>query len=490
VKFRFQNPFPTIFFALFLCFLISSGAFADDGVFTLWPLVDYRYSSEAEFYSWKFLGPLIKYEKNGVIRQRAFRPFYYRTDNTEKDSYIREVLYPISKKKSTPSDESFHTLNLLNNYKIFSENDEKDVEYHTFTLFPLIFYGNDQDDGSYFAFFPLGGKVKNRFQRDEINFFLFPLYGKTERDGTTIRNYLWPIYADIEGENESGTKVWPLWGASEKTGVYKKQFFLWPFFFNYDLKLDTESPEKMRAFFPFWVRSTSPKESSTYVLWPFFSHVRNEEKGYEEWNYPWPLFRTTRGEYKQSKKYLPFYADEKTGDYRKRWFLWPVYKIEEVSSSDYQRRRDRILFFLFSNMEEKHQFEPVRNKKRIAFWPFFTYEKKRGVSDFFFLSLAEPFFPENEAIGRIWGPLWRVYQHRYDENRDVEVSSFLWNLYWKERHRKDLAWELFPLVRYQREDGHTDLKLLKGLLRYRSTSEKKSLSFFFLPWGINWNNIP
>jgi len=486
VTFRLQK----VLLPLLLVLLVTGEAAearAGDGVFTLWPLVDYRYSPENDFYSWKFFGPLLKYEENRAVRQRAFRPVYYRTDDLEKKSFSRDILYPVSQKKSTTSDESFQVIQLWSNYKIFEENHPEEVNYQTFTLFPLIFYGKKEGD-SYFAFFPLGGTIKGYFKRDEIKFFLFPLYSRTKRDDTTIHNILWPIYAHIKGENETGTKVWPVWGGSRKTGVYKKRFFLWPLLFKYDLRLDSDNPEKVRAFFPFYLRSSSPKRSSTHVLWPFFSHIHDREKGYKEWNYPWPLFRKVEGENRYSNKYLPFYADEKSGDFRKRWFLWPIYKIEETSAADFSRRRDRVLFFLFSNMDEKQPGEPWKNKKRIAFWPFFTYEQKQGTRDFFLFSLAEPFFPENEVIARNWGPLWRIYQHRYDENRDIEVSSFLWNLYWKERRSQDLAWELFPLVRYRHEKGTKDLKILKGLFRYTTTPMKKKVSFLFLPWGFTWDN--
>ncbi|MBN2427768.1 MAG: hypothetical protein JXK94_05485 [Deltaproteobacteria bacterium] len=485
MTYRIIKALPS-FFIFILLLTVPSGATAGDGVFTFWPLVDYRYSSQDNFYSWKFLGPFFKYEKNGSLRQRAFRPFYYRTDHLDTGSFQREILFPVSTKRTTASDESFHVLNLWNRYKLFNEGKPDEVNYHTFSIFPLIFFGQTREDERYFAFFPFGGTIKNRFQRDEINFFLFPLYGKTERNGTTTRNILWPIYAAIEGDNESGTKIWPLWGASEKKGVYKKRFFLWPLFFRYDLNLDSEAPEKVRAFLPFYVRSTSTNHSSTHILWPFFSHIQDREKGYEEWNYPWPLFRKTEGQHKQSTKYLPFYADERVGEFNKRWFLWPLYKVEEVEAPDYSLHRDRVLFFLYSNFEENHLSQPEKNKKRIAFWPFFTYEKKHAITDFFFLSLAEPFFPENEAIGRIWGPLWRIYQHRYDGNRDIEVSSFLWNLYWKERHGTDLAWELFPLFNYRNEQGHKKMKLLKGLFSYSSEAREKSLGFLYLPWKLSW----
>lgn len=476
---------------LFLLLLVAvSGAVAEDGVFTLWPLVDYRYSTKADFHSWKFLGPILKYERYGSRRQRAFRPFYYRSDHLDDDSYTRYILFPVAKKRSSPEEESTHVLGLYQNYKIFADGNSEKTDYQKFTLFPFIFYGQDSADDSYFAFFPFGGTIKNRLQRDEINFFLFPLYGRTERKGTSIRNILWPVYADITGENESGIKVWPFYGASEKNGVYKKRFYLWPFFFRYDLKLDTLSPETIRAFFPFYYSSSSRERSSTHVLWPFFSHIENREKGYEEWNYPWPLFRTSLGESRQGNKALPFYSDEQLGEQRKRWFLWPVYKSEEMSFDGYQRRRDRILFFLFSRTHERHFAQPWKDKKRIAFWPFFTYDSKGGVSDFYFLSLLEPFFPESEALERTWAPLWRIYQYRSDENQEIELSSLLWNLYWKERQGNDLAWELFPLVRYRRDKESKDLKLFKGLFRYRSTPDKHRLNFLFLPWGIDWKTRP
>ena len=55
-------------------------------------------------------------------------------------------------------------------------------------------------------------EVITRFGRDEIRFALFPLYGRTRKGGTQITNVLWPIFARIRGEHESGLKLWPLYG--------------------------------------------------------------------------------------------------------------------------------------------------------------------------------------------------------------------------------------------------------------------------------------
>jgi hypothetical protein len=486
VTYRLQITLLFFFLLILLLPGIVGKAVARDGVFTFWPLIDYRYSTSDDFYSWKFLGPFLKYENYGAVRQRALRPFYFRTDNLEDDSWQRELLYPVYKKRVSPVDESLNVLILWDKYTLFEKNRPEQVIYSRFTLFPLIFSGQTRGGEKYFAFFPFGGTIKNRFQRDEIQFFLFPFYSRTRRGGTTTHNILWPIYADIEGKNESGTKIWPLWGASEKKGVYRKRFFLWPFFFSQDLKLDSDAPEKIRAFFPFYVSEKSSKRSLTHIIWPFFSHIQDFEKDYDEWNFPWPLWRKTKGEHKRSVKFLPFFADERVGNFHKRWFLWPFYKIEENIGADYSIRRQRVLFFLYSALEEKYVREPAKNKKRIAFWPIFSYEKKDRDTHFFVFALVEPFFPENGAINRIWGPLWRIYQYRYDEKNDIEVASFLWNLYWKERRGKDLVWEFFPLIRYRKEAGRKKVEFLKGLFRYSSTDEAKSIGFLYLPWNISW----
>ena len=97
---------------------------------------------------------------------------------------------------------------------------------------------------------------------------------------------------------------------------------------------------------------------------------------------------------------------------------------------------------------------------------------------------VEPVFPQ-EGIERSWAPLWRVYIQRWSTSGDSAVS-FLWNLYWHERRGDDLAYELFPLISYRSEDGRADISVLKGLVRLRNNSEVKTLSLFWLPFGVTW----
>ncbi len=431
--------------ALLVLLLLPAGAWGEKGtVFTLWPLLDYRRSPVADYTSIHFLGPLVKYERKGTEREFGLRPLYFRAWDGEEGAGTSDLLYPVGSRQWSEGSSSYQGLHLLQ-----SDSDQGETGSGSeFMLFPLVFSGKTER-GRYFALFPLGGNIYEKFGRDEINFALFPLYGRTRKQGTTVTNVLWPVFSRTRGDKETGVKFWPLFGASRKEGVYRKRFYLWPVFFRDDLRLNTANPEHRRAAFPLYVSRESPQFSSRTYLWPFFSHVRNRQKNYEEWNFPWPLLRVTRGSGRQGERLLPLYADERNGGYRKRWFLWPVYKIEELHTEMIDRRRDRVLFFLFSRLHEERKLEGKR-KKRVALWPLFTYEEENGVTRFSTLSLLEPFFPDNAGIQRNWAPLWHVYQVKSDR-RGNEISSLLWNLYWKERRGPDLAVELFPLFFYRHE---------------------------------------
>lgn len=464
---------------LLCCFVfvpVASHAADDGSIFTLWPVVDYRSSPQNKFSSLGLGGPLVRYEKAEKRSRFALRPLYYR--ETEENGDIEsDLLYPLMTYRSRENEKSFQFLHLLT-------IDDTVKEGSNFMLFPFLFYNNPPQGEGYFAFFPLGGKILNRFGRDRIEFALFPLYSQTEIKGKQTTNLLWPFFSLIKGEDESGWAFWPIYGTSEKKGVYRRNFFLWPFFFRADEQLDSTYPLHTRAFFPFFYFADSAVRTDHTYLWPFFSHIEDNRKDFEEWNFPWPIFRIIDGKDRQMLRLLPFYSDDLTEKYHTRWLLWPLYKNDENFTPTFTSRRERVLYFLYSNTREQLVGEDKPQKQRIDLWPLFTYEEKMGLAHFSTLALLEPFFPGNEQIERNWSPLWRIYQRRWDHAGN-EASSFLWNLYWKERRGDSLVFEIFPLIFYRNEKNlqKFELSLLKGLYRYKKESDQACSYLFYLPWG-------
>lgn len=467
---------------LLLCIAVPARA-GDATIFTLWPLVDYRAASDVGYRSLHLFGPLIKYETKTDETEFALRPFIYRAADDAGSSQT-EILYPLAVQRSQSDADFFDVFHLLN----FDFGARERGSSNQFYLFPFLFYGEDPELGRYAAFFPFGGTLYNWFGRDRINFVLFPLYGHTERNTTVTDNFLWPFFSRVTGENESGFAVWPIYGQSRKEGVYRKRFFLWPIFFDEELRLDTGTPLSRFAVLPLWMEQESRDYSQRTVLWPFFSWTQDRVKEYEQWDAPWPLVRVTTGTSRHGLRLLPLYADETVEARRKRWFIWPLYKIEDTNTELLVRQRHRILFFLYSDLAER-KLDTGDDKRRIDFWPLFVYHRENGVSRFNALAFLDSFFPDHQAIERSWSPLWRLYQQRWDEQGNL-VISVLWNLYWHERQDQQLALELFPLFDYRRTPEATRLRLLKGLVGMRREPARTCLSLVYLPWESCWENRP
>lgn len=457
----------------------------NDRVDTFWPLFDYRADEAENYVSLNLLGPLVKYRRIGAERMFSIRPLYTRQYDQTNLIGRSEFLYPVATKKDTPDRSYFSVIQLL----ISDFGSRSAGSSNEFTLFPLLFYGNKLDSGKYFAFFPVGGVIKDKYAKDEIVFALFPLYARTRTGDVVSQNYLWPFFNRIRGGGEDGLRFWPFFGYHRTGNDARSRFIFWPFFFAEDHNMATTAPSRLRAFFPFYIHKTSFDFSSTSYLWPFIEIVRDRRNDYVEHTLLWPLLRFSNGGERDGFRILPFYLNERIGEFRKRWYLWPLCKIEEIHTEQIDRRRFRLLYFLYSDLTETvYEGESLR-RRRIDFWPFFSWDSQRGVTRFHILSLLEPFFPDNGAIERNWSPLYRIYQLRSDHHGN-EISSFLWNLYWKERRGDDVAVELFPIFYYRNEKfkGNSELSILKGLIRFHRSEGHSRLTLLYLPWGISWGD--
>lgn len=478
---------------LLLCLLLCSSCVLsartvwgeEPSIVTFWPLFDYRHSSADEYTSLNLFGPLVKFEQSRHDHRFGVRPLFFAQQRRSGSGASGEFLYPVASWATAPDHSHLQVLHWIE----WDSSPHDDTTGHIakkLTLFPFLFYNAPTSEHSNLALFPLAGRLEGMYGRDRINFFLFPLYARTERHDTEVTNLLWPVFARIQGPaGESGWKAWPLLGWAEKPGVYRKRFFLWPFWTSNDLELNSTAPVTQRTYFPFWSSETSAKQRSQSLLWPFFNHTEDSLRDYEAWEFPWPLVRLTRGETYHGLRLLPFYSDETRASSRKRWWLWPIYNSEQRQTPAWTYRRDRLVYFLYADTREHDHREELPRLHRIDFWPLFHYEVQDGVSSFSTVALMEPFFIGNERIERNWAPLWRIYQTRWDRHGNA-VSSLLWNLYWKERRSDGLTWELFPLMQYRRQtDDLLDVSLIKGLVRYRrDTTQGRQLMLLFLPWGI------
>ncbi len=476
---------------LLLCAPFATTLYAADGreageegtVFTFWPLIDYRESPREGFSNLAILGPLFKLQHQGGARDLAIRPLFY--DSTRNNGQTSQTiyLYPLAATETTPAATKVSILELYQT-SIFHKGEEG--EEHNRMLLPFYLSGSSAKYGPYTSVFPFYGDIYERLWRDEIHFVMFPLYSRTVKGGTTNRNYLYPLFALTSGERESGFQFWPLYGQSAKEGVYHKRFVLWPLFMRESTGLDTANPTERLYLFPFYAAGDSPTRHSRHYLWPFVGHTADQGKQVEEWDYLWPIWYTIRGEGRKVDSYIPFYSRVEKSESVKYTYIWPLYSHEVMDSASYRQERDRILFWLYSDKRESWPVDG-KERRRIAFWPLFLYNGNPhgGYS----ISLPAPVEPvlDKEGIEKSWAPLWRLYQQKWNDAGD-SVVSVLWNLYWHERRGDELAYEFFPLLAYSSEQKRTELKVLKGLIRYRNKDGESDFSLLWLPFGISWGN--
>ncbi|GFO55488.1 hypothetical protein GMSM_24950 [Geomonas sp. Red276] len=467
------------------CEAAEAAKAADHGtIFTLWPLLDYRTSPAEGFSNLSILGPLIKIEKKGEGRETAFRPFFYRTDNLKNETTSTYFLYPSAFFETTPLADTYEVFRLFQKTDYRKDEGAGKKEQGTM-LFPFYISGRSESHGEYRSYFPFYGDIYDRFWRDEYHFVMFPLYGSTVKKGTTTRHYLWPIFSTTSGEKESGFEFFPLYGHSAKEGVYKKHYLIWPLFTWWDTGLNTDNPKSQLTFFPLYSRMESPKASSRSYLWPFMGYKVDREKKQEEVDYFWPFVSTIRGEKRNSNNFLPLYSHDQYADGEKSWYLWPLYRHEELRSKEFDRETDRVLFFLYRGSRETWP-KDGRDRVSRALWPLFLYKRTpSGISSISLPAPVEPVLFEKEGIEKNWAPLWRLYQSRWDEDGN-SATSFLWNLYWKERRGDELAYELFPLVSYRGLKTESEFKLLKGLFGLKRTGDERELTLLWIPYGLKW----
>jgi hypothetical protein len=358
-----------------------------------------------------------------------------------------------------------------------ARQDESQVK--RFTVFPFYFQQRGpapEDD--YTALLPFYGTLRRRLFRDEISFVMWPLYIQSKKRDVVTDNYLYPFFSLREGEGLRGWKVWPIAGREHKDVTSRTNAFgdietvaghdkfslFWPIYYNNRTGLGTTNPMHSVAVLPLFAMDRSPYRESTSVLWPFFNVIDDRTKRYREWQTPWPFIQFARGEGKNMSRVWPLFGTAKNATLRSDFVAWPLYKYNRFESAPAERERTRILFFLYSDMEERNT-EANTKRGRTDLWPLFTARRDvHGNERFQLFAPLEPLIPNNKSIERNWSPLWSVWRAESNATTHAQSHSLLWNLY-----RKDTT------------PDSKNVSLLFGLFQYDSTPEATRWRLFHVP---------
>lgn len=417
-------------------------------------------------------GPFYYFQQEETATTLAFPPFFSDHRDPAVESHENDFLYPLFSTIHYGQERRWQFFQLISG----AGGQEPDgATEKRLTLFPVYFQQRSTDTNkNYTAVAPFYGHLQNRLFHDRIFFVMFPIYSKTQKRDVTTKNYLYPFGYTTHGTGMTGWGVWPFYGAAHKrvtsqtngfgdvfiVGGYDHSFVLWPFWLRQDNGIGTENPVVFRASLPLFVYDRSPMLDMTTVLWPFFTWMDNREKQYREWQLPWPVVIFARGEGKTTSRVFPFFQNSHNATQTSDFYLWPVYTHRRVHSDPLDLRRNRVLFYLYSDMTEKNT-QTGEQKERLDMWPFFTWHRDfNGNSRLQVLALLEPILPNNRGVERNWSPLWSLWRAEKNPRTGASSHSLLWNLYREDEapQRKKISL-LFGLFQYQSDQAGRRTKL-------------------------------
>lgn len=446
-------------------------------------------------------GPLYFNQKGEDELTWGFPPFVVRSTNFVVDAQEFDILYPVF------TYDRFGTEKRWQFFQIINHSWGGSVDYSIrsrITLFPIYFHQrSDNPDRNYTAVWPIAGHLDYRFYYKKISFVLWPLWVKTEREGSVSRsqedeftspffrwrqerrievttyNVLAPFFHYRVAPGLKGYQALPFfkweqkeittrtnkWDEHELVPGYKHLTILWPLFYRQDRKLGTSNEEKFRAFLPFYSILRSPQRDSSTYGWPIGLTITDDRaRHYHEVGAPWPFIVFANGEGKTTRRVWPFFSHSENEVLESAFLLWPIWKYNAIHAETLDRRRKRILFYLYSDTIEENR-NTGEFKRRMDFWPLFTRKKEMdGRTRLQILALLEPIMPNVDSIERNYSPLWSIWLSENNPRTGASSRSFLWNLYRREAAPKTKK-----------------VSLLFGLFQYQSDAKRSRVRLFYIP---------
>jgi len=476
-----RNPFGILFGVLLgIAFLFPvSEIRADDAAFG--PLYHEFGLTLAPGHRTEYLGPLFYTERKESTRLWAAPPVMSYTLDEEVDFAEFDFFYPVLTYDRFGSEYRFHICQL---FSFAGGHTQTDTNVTRFTLFPFYFQQRSPiPEKNYTAVFPFYANLQNRLFRDEVKFVMMPFYVQSKKRGVVTDNYVYPFFHIRHGTGLEGWQFWPLlgherkiptistnvWHETESSAGHEKRFVLWPFFADQTTGIGTTNQAHEQALIPFYSLLRSPIRDSTSYLWPLgVTHTVDREKQFTEWAAPWPLIVFDRGEGKTTTRIFPLFSQSHNAKLESDWFLWLVYRFNRFHSAGLDRRRTRILLFLYSDVTEKN-LETGAALHRADFWPFFTARRDfDGSKRLQVLSILEPFLPNNKSVERDYSPLYSLWRAEKNGKTGATSQSLIWNLY-----------------RHEATPESKKLSLLFGLFQYQSGVKGKQWRVMYIPFGEN-----
>lgn len=445
----------------------------------LWPFIVYKKDKEQNQEYLELFGPFVYKYHTHEEKGLSLRPFVSFVETPEEKKAF--FLSPLGMYREDNETTTFKLVPLVKK-RGEKENSEGFSEKH-FDLFPF-FWGRTSKNETYWGVFPLYGRLKERFGRDEIQFFLWPLYSRVTYEEYVATNILWPFIRFTSARTQensqrySGFKIWPLYGHFRE-GDEERRFFLWPFYIKQSYRDEYNSTDDKLFIFPFYVREQTDLYERKIYLWPFIQVVTAQDPFYRQIDAPWPFYRKISGENIEGLRIFPFYGYTKRTSSLEYFILWPFYFYSEYKDESSQSILEKQHRFLLLSKYLTEFNNDTLTLKELRIWPLF-YKYKNYESQILIYHFPALIPIINEGIERNYSPLLKLYETI--ENNNKKITKALWGLYRHEINGNRHVYELAFVMRRVCDENTNYIEFFEGLFGIGKIDGKPVLRIFFVNW--------
>jgi hypothetical protein len=486
-----------------------------------WPVLVRETDAAGQSASWTAAGPLVFHQRTpegGTVG--GIRPIWVEQHNAQGDFRSATFLYPIFSYHQDETTYRWTVLELIRRTARRSGAPAAQSEYDPrgdFEVWPFWFSRQSGDPSlNYRGLFPVVGTVKNKFGLDRASWVLFPVYAQTDKRGAITTSIPWPFVRITRGAAHGGG-LWPIFTSTERPGVSREQYWLWPLGYNLTRQPAPDDPagtavRRDVGMLPFYARSTGPGYINENFLWPFFGYTDRTTQPastgfslfqsskppanatplhYHETRYFWPLFVQGRSDRQNDGKYVnrwaPLYTHSLVNGYDKTWYAWPLVRHAQWSEPDYDvtRARTQLFYFVFWSETQRRITRPDASPARLTHvWPLYSgWNNGAGRRQWQVPSPLDVFFPQVEQMKYSWTPFFALIRHDQTAPGDTR-TSILWNAVTWERHDADHRCEfhLGPLFSRVAEGNAERIAIGNGLLGWQRTATGG--------WHVFWLDFP
>jgi hypothetical protein len=448
----------------------------------LWPLVRYWEEPETERRRLEVLGPLVEVDASPEKKAFFLRPLYNRRD-VAREVVESDIVWPFGSGTQRPDLSRW----VLYPVALFAhETDPARPDQWRFILLPLLLWRQGRAAPTDFMLFPLYGRVRNILGRDEWRFGLWPLFMFVKIGPQRSWSFPFPVLGLTRFEDGGGGfKFWPLFGWKNRPDKLRYRFVLWPFYIREWRKVEQGEYRKFFCF-PFYGRIDAPRGYSRTVLWPFFGTKKDENKGYQDWWYPWPFLGHRRGEGVAGRTFWPLVTWDRRPHRRYVNFLWPLGWYRRKTRPGGQEYSLRVVPFVLREWEQDWE-HPDRRHSAWQLWPLMKHRESAAGEVNFEIPSVWPYRYHHE-FERNWAPFFRVFSYRRGED-GRRTWRFLWRVVRVDTGTKLRYVEVLPLFKvHAGDDGlrQRSWSVLKGLVARRVVAGRRQWRFlWFLRFGAS-----